>query len=118
MFEAGPYKLRERAEDLAAVWSGDYTVLWRPPAVYHRLLARGHGGADVAWLKNRLAELDGEPANEAAEATFDASLEARVVAFQRSRPLGVDGIVGPHTLMQLNSALGAPDIVALSAAEP
>jgi len=118
MLEAGPYKLRERAEDLTAAWSGDYVVLWRPPTVYHRLLARGQRGADVAWLKNRLAELGGEPVDGAAEATFDEALEARVVAFQRSRPLQVDGIVGPHTLMQLNSALGAPDIVVLSAAEP
>jgi general secretion pathway protein A len=118
MLEAGPYKLRERAEDLAAAWSGDYTVLWRPPAVYHRLLARGQSGADVAWLKNRLAELGGEPTLEATEATFDEALEAQVVAFQRSRPLQVDGIVGPRTLMQLNLALGAPDIAALSAAEP
>jgi general secretion pathway protein A len=118
MLEAGPYKLRERAEDLAAAWSGDYVVLWRPPTVYHRLLVRGQSGADVAWLKNRLAELDGGPVDGAAEATFDGPLEAQVVAFQRSRPLQVDGIVGPHTLMQLNSALGAPDIAVLSAAEP
>jgi general secretion pathway protein A len=116
--EAGPYKLRERAEDVAAAWSGDYVVLWRPPAVYHRLLALGQSGADVAWLKNRLAELDGEPGDGAAEATFDADLEARVVAFQRSRPLEVDGIVGPRTLMQLNSALGTPDVAVLSAAKP
>jgi general secretion pathway protein A len=116
--EAGPYKLRERAEDLAAVWSGDYVVLWRPPTVYHRLLALGQSGADVAWLKDRLAELGGEPSDGAAEATFDEALEAQVVAFQRSRPLRVDGIVGPRTLMQLNNALGTPDIAVLSAAEP
>jgi general secretion pathway protein A len=118
MLEAGPHKLRVRAADVAAAWSGDFVVLWRPPAVYHRLVALGQSGADVVWLKNRLAELDGEPADEAAEATFDADLEARVVAFQRSRPLRVDGIVGPRTLMQLNSALGTPGIAVLSAAEP
>jgi general secretion pathway protein A len=116
--EAGPYRLRERAEDVAAAWSGDYTVLWRPPAAYYRQLVRGQSGADVAWLKDRLAELGGEPSDGAAEATFDAALEAQVVAFQRSRPLQVDGIVGPRTLMQLNSALGAPNIAVLSAAEP
>ena len=82
-------------------------------------MKRGHRGADVAWLKGRLADLRGEPpdaaAGTAAEAVFDAALEAQVIAFQRGHALVIDGIVGPRTMIQLSNAADDPDAVRLGA---
>lgn len=105
--EAGGRRVQATATKVAAVWSGDYVMLWRPPAAYRRMLKEGDQGSDVAWFKNRLAQLDGGPGEVMAEATFDEDLKVRVMEFQRSHPLLVDGLVGPRTLIYLNDALGA-----------
>ena len=106
--EAGGRRVRADAKEVAAAWSGEYLLLWRPPTVYRKMMKQGDKGADIAWLKNRLAQLDGEAGENMAEATFDAALKTRVMAFQRSYPLLVDGVVGPQTLIHLNNAVGAP----------
>ena len=113
--EAGGRRVRAEAADVASVWSGDYLMLWRPPAVYRKMMKQGDKGADVAWLKNRLAQLDGGAGEVMAEATFDEDLKARVMEFQRSHPLLVDGVVGPRTLIYLNNAVGAPGEAMLAA---
>ncbi len=113
--EVGEQQVRASANDIAAIWSGDYLLLWRPPAAYQDTMQRGRKGPDVAWLRNRMAELAGEPAEPMAEATFDADLKARVMSFQRSHPLSVDGIVGPQTLIHLNNAVGTPGVAVLAA---
>ena len=113
--DVGGRQVRARAMDIAAIWSGDFFLLWRPPEVYQRMMKQGHKGADVAWLKNRLAELAFGPNEVVAEATFDANLKARVIAFQRGHYLSVDGVVGPQTLIHLNNAVGATDVAALAA---
>jgi general secretion pathway protein A len=112
--EVGFRRVRARAMDLAAVWSGEFLLLWQPPEIYQRPMKQGHKGADVAWLKNRFAELAGGPNEVVGEATFDSDLKAQVIAFQRSRPLSVDGIVGPQTLVHLNNAVGATDVAVLA----
>ena len=111
----GEHLVRASAKEIAAARTGEYLLLWAPPASYRRALRRGSEGTTVAWLKNRLAALAGEPAQAAAEATFDAALEAQVIAFQHSRPLLEDGIAGPRTLIHLKNALGAQDVAVLAA---
>ena len=113
--EAGGRQVRTVAADVNAVWNGDYLLLWRPPPDYRKMMRQGDRGADVAWLKNRLAQLDEGPGEVMAEATFDEALKARVMAFQRNYPLLVDGVVGPRTLIYLNNAVGAPGEAMLAA---
>jgi general secretion pathway protein A len=113
--KVGEHLVRASTKEIAAAWTGEYLLLWDPPAGYRRAVRRGSEGATVAWLKNRLAALAGEPAQAAVEATFDAALEARVIALQHSRRLLEDGIVGPRTLIHLNNALGAQDVAILTA---
>ena len=106
--KAGGWRVRADAKELAAVWSGDYLLLWQPPPAYRKMMKQGDRGPDVAWLKNRLARLDGDAGEAMPEATFDEALKARVMAFQRNHPLLEDGVVGPRTLIFLNNAVGAP----------
>jgi hypothetical protein len=103
---------------LAPLWSGDYLILWQPPSAYHRVLQRGMGGQDVAWITNHLAELRGEPAGSKGRSVFDSELEAQVKAFQRSRSLKADGIAGAWTLIHLNAAGKTPGIPLLHRDEP
>ena len=99
--------------EIDQLWDGTFTLLWRPAGVRTLPLVAGMRGRDVEWLSQRLAEADGK----AAEKTdvFDDALRARVIAFQSSRALVPDGIVGEDTLSQLVSAVrpaGTPRLVA------
>jgi general secretion pathway protein A len=63
----------------------------------------GSRGKDVAWLRQRLGEIDGRNGDGAQRDVFDDELKARVVAFQRARSLVADGVVGDETLAQMGT---------------
>lgn len=89
-------------------WPGDYLVLWKPAPVYRRTMKPGMEGPDVAWLRDRLAEIGGlSAATENAE-KFDSNLADQVIAFQQGRGLEGDGTVDALTLIHLNSVAGDP----------
>jgi general secretion pathway protein A len=85
-------------------WSGPFIVLWRPPSVGTLPLAPGLRGADVEFLRQRLARVDGQPVTWQTRTLYDEELRRRVVAFQRSRSLLPDGMVGEETLAHLVTA--------------
>jgi len=69
-------------------------TIWPPyPGI---VLRRGMQGPSIRQVQERLNEL-GENPQLAADGTFGPMTEAAVVAFQRSRGLTPDGIVGPNT---------------------
>jgi type II secretory pathway predicted ATPase ExeA/peptidoglycan hydrolase-like protein with peptidoglycan-binding domain len=107
---AGVQRVVTDAQTLRPLWSGEYLLLWRPPAVYQRVLAFGAQGQDVAWLEGRLADIHGEPRAEGPTAVFDSALREEVMAFQESRGLKADGIVGTRTLIHLNTVAREPGV--------
>ncbi|MCA1852213.1 MAG: peptidoglycan-binding protein, partial [Beggiatoa sp.] len=90
---------------LEPMWTGRYLVLWRPPTLAGPLLRLGAKGTDVLWLREQFRALDGAPVVSADARVYDDDLSTRVRAFQTSRSLKVDGVVGPETLVHLDSAL-------------
>jgi predicted tellurium resistance membrane protein TerC len=83
-------------------------LIWRPPAD-GAILRRGMEHAGVAWLREALAGIAGEPPPNEPSMLFDAALEARVRDYQRERLLDVDGIVGTRTHIALAADAGRPD---------
>jgi general secretion pathway protein A len=88
--------------DLAGVWSGEFAAVWRTPAEVPATLRQGDAGPGVAWVKARLARMDGKTA-DAGPAYFDAALEARVRTLQTAYGIRPDGVVGPETLFALSA---------------
>ena len=91
--------------DLEAAWQGHFRILWQPPPFPYRLLRRGMRGDDVAWFRERFARVlkrldTSQPAEH-----YDAELRRRVVEFQRTGGLQVDGVIGAWTIVRLTSAL-------------
>lgn len=97
-------------------WEGGFILLWEPPPLGTRVIRPGAPGADVKWLRERLGEIDGPRAPAPEPAFYDEELKGRVVAFQRSRSLVADGVVGPETVIHLSAALNTPGVPTLSAA--
>jgi general secretion pathway protein A len=84
-------------------WHGDYLLLWKPPALEHRVLHAGIRGDDIRWLRARLdAALGAGAAPDAEDDRFDAALGERVREFQRRMGLTDDGIVGERTQFYLS----------------
>ncbi|CAN5225589.1 ExeA family protein [soil metagenome] len=95
-----------RLVSLVQLWRGDFATYWRPPPSYVAGLPDGSTGPLIERLASRLALLDGAPAPSASTAppVLDATLRARVRAFQRAHGLSPDGQPGPMTFMQIDSA--------------
>jgi len=74
------------------------------------VLKRDSSGPDVLNVQSTLKQLGFDP--QAVDGVFGAGTEAAVIAFQRSKGLTPDGIVGPNTLaaLQASSALAGAGV--------
>jgi general secretion pathway protein A len=104
--------------EIDRVWDGAFILIWKTPPLGSRMVARGMRGPEVEWLRRQLDALDGRTAKERPSDLYDAELERRVIAFQRSRSLVPDGRVGGETLMHLVLAARGPETPSLSSATP
>ena len=102
----GDSEIAADGEALQALWSGEFLVLWEPLPGVRSNLRSGMKGRDVAWLRGRLAEILGQPADLENADLFDDGLKKRVIAFQQNHRLKSDGIVGTMTQIQLGGAIG------------
>jgi len=66
------------------------------------VLKRGSSGPDVVTLQSTLKQLGFDP--NGVDGTFGPGTEAAVKAFQQSKGLTVDGMVGPNTMAALQSS--------------
>jgi general secretion pathway protein A len=92
-----------RLDDLRLWLDGQGTVVWRRPDGYTGLLEPGDTGPMVAWLDEQLAKIQGRPPLAQPPEFYDESLVRQVRRFQSSRGLRPDGIVGPRTVIQINT---------------
>lgn len=91
--------------ELTPLWSGDFYLLWHPPAGFDGPLALGDDSPVIAEVAKMLAQLDGQQ-QPLAGSRFNEALQTRVRLFQRAHHLEDDGVVGVRTLLELNEQLG------------
>lgn len=92
--------------DINALWYGEYMLLWRPQIGTVKSFYPGMRDPDVTWLRESLAEIQGEVIDPIGSDYFDENLEAHVRDYQVARRLNVDGLVGQQTQIVINSDLG------------
>ena len=102
--------VRVPVDILLGQWGGDFTLLWQPPPGYEGVLRAGDEGITMFWLEEKMAELNGRAMRELPDLIFDPLLVDEVRTFQRQHNLDPDGLVGPNTLIVINSrhATGQP----------
>lgn len=86
-------------------WFGDYALLWQTPPGYRGILRAGHEGLAVLWLEQQLAQLLEREERLEPGLQFNEAMADDVRTFQRSEGLDADGLVGPYTLIMINSRL-------------
>lgn len=100
----GGTEQRVPLDELASLWRGEFSTLWRLPPGYDPARADSPGGAAGRWLAEKLPR---PPA--AAGSAAAAGLKSRIYAFQAAQGLPPDGVPGPLTLMQLNRVAGVDE---------
>ena len=96
-----------RLEELRLWLDGQVTVLWRKPEAYNELLEPGDTGPMVKWLDEQLATIQGRAPLVQVPDTYEGSLIRQVRRFQSSKGLRPDGVVGPRTVIQINTGTQA-----------
>ena len=91
-------------EALAERWQGDFSTLWRSPAGYAARMGDGQPAPVIGWIATQLGARAAP-----GRAGLDATLKARLRAFQVAQGLPADGQLGPLTFMQLNRAAGVDE---------
>lgn len=92
-----------RLADLDRYWFGQFILLWKKPADYSSAITPGDRGKIVSWLSSQFS--DEIPANSNSD-LYDQALIEKVKAFQTEHGLVADGIVGPVTIIHLNTRSG------------
>jgi general secretion pathway protein A len=89
-------------DELASLWNGRYTLLWRPPPQGQGSIREGDRGPAVKWLESRLRHVQGKAVPLRKEPVLDPPLVERVKLYQLSKGLKPVGVVGPKTLIHLS----------------
>ncbi|MEL7022410.1 MAG: AAA family ATPase [Pseudomonadota bacterium] len=99
------------AGEFSRFWYGEFLLLWQPPpSSPNSALAPGMRGPAVLWLRRSLASIVGAPIPPMDSDRYDNGLETQVRAYQASRRLKVDGLVGERTQMMINAEVGQPGV--------
>ena len=94
-------------KDLESKWSGSYILMLRIPIGNAGVILPGTAGPAVQWLDKQLAILEGREAKTGGNLVFDNTMIVEVKKFQLARGLLPDGIVGPQTIIHLNTVTGS-----------
>ncbi len=95
-------------DELEGQWTGTYTLLWKKPAGYRGAVLPGKSASWLPWLSDHLAAASDRQINadmEGGAKVLEGKLLEKVKTFQHDNGLAPDGILGPQTIISLNSAV-------------
>jgi general secretion pathway protein A len=93
--------------DVLAIWTGHAVVVWKWSGDTFKSVFPGDNAPLVGWIRNQLGA---PPAAAGGENVYDDALKLKVMAFQKSRGLMPDGVIGIMTMPSLESAGNDPGI--------
>jgi general secretion pathway protein A len=103
LFISGDRQYELAIAAIASRWFGEYLLLWQRPNIQRELLQPGRRGDSVGWLAESLQDL-GLYEVTGREVRLEGSLLGAFKHFQFSNGLTPDGILGPMTLIHINTA--------------
>ena len=113
---SGDRQYNIRLRDLDDHWYGQYTLLWLKPASYSSAVSPGDSGSFVRWLDEQISIISGQQ-QERISSTYAEPLVTMVKSFQSQQGLTADGIVGPVTIIHINTQ-ATTDVPSLISPQP
>jgi general secretion pathway protein A len=107
VFVLGEKEITVPVSEIALRWKGEFMLLWKAPIKYQAYILPGSSGPRVKWLDRQIAFIKGTEAPLQVNPVYDEELISEVKNFQLHAGLVPDGIVGPRTVIHLNTASGA-----------
>ena len=95
-----------KLSDIDRYWYGQFTLLWQKPDHYSSPVSPGDSGYMVNWLYTQLKKIDHDNSANMIISTYDDYLVKKVKALQLRQGLHADGIVGPITIIHINTLSG------------
>jgi len=86
-------------------WKGEFSLIWRMPAGYQDLIKPGSAGKVVVWLSEKMNAINGGK-KVSQDSYYGKKLLEQVKAFQLSKGLRNNGVVGVQTIMHINQVTG------------
>ncbi|MFV1972090.1 MAG: peptidoglycan-binding protein, partial [Thiohalobacterales bacterium] len=96
--------------EITGFWDGGFVLMLQAPPGGTMYMELGGKGPDVGWLRRQIELAQGVDLPSADPLDFDYPLFQQVLAFQRDNGLVTDGIIGRHTIIQLNTRAAVPGI--------
>ncbi|NOQ68809.1 MAG: AAA family ATPase, partial [Gammaproteobacteria bacterium] len=94
-----------KLDDIDKHWYGSFILLWRKPEHYSSAITPGDSGDIITWLNTQLVKINKTPLAEIIS-VYDDYLIEKVKTFQLQQGLTADGIVGPVTIIHINTQSG------------
>jgi len=113
---SGDRQYNIRLRDLDDHWYGQYTLLWLKPGSYSSAVSPGDSGSFVRWLDEQISIISGQQ-QERISSTYAEPLVTMVKSFQSQQGLTADGIVGPVTIIHINTQ-ATTDVPSLISPQP
>lgn len=113
ILELGESRVQVPLAQLDAYWSGDFLLVWRPPPDKFVIIGPDSSSESIRWLRKLLATVPGSGIEDNESDLYVPELQTYIQRFQGHRGLIQDGIVGPETLLQLNTLAALPGIPSL-----
>lgn len=102
-FRLGPETVKIDVHRIERWWFGDFTILWRTPPDYRGDIKPGDSGAPVKWLGRQLSRSLHVAVEPGRGLVYDKEMVKKVKKLQLANGLTPDGIVGPRTMILMNS---------------
>ena len=96
------HRQRVAAAEIAALWPGQFLILWRPPPSGLKRLQAGDRHASVRWIRQTLGIFYGEELRDMSP-HFDKRLSEKVKLFQQSRGIAATGVMNSSTWIHLSN---------------
>lgn len=98
-------KYQVKLSDIDKYWFGKFTLLWKKPKHYSSIISPGDSGEVINWLNTQILKVSNNP-SDMIVSTYDQRLINEIKTFQSQHGLTADGIVGPITIIHLNTQSG------------
>jgi general secretion pathway protein A len=94
-----------KLDDIDKHWYGSFILLWHKPEHYSSAITPGDSGDIITWLNTQLVKINKTQLTDIIS-VYDDYLIEKVKAFQLQQGLTADGIVGPVTIIHINTQSG------------